>query len=448
MDLAKENRRFGRIFFPENPTEQFDAWLTTRETEIFIEATIDSPRTEQWPLILGVFNGLDKVTFVNCFASGGMAVGAGGAYTKIRSSYYISGLHALTSSELVFNKVTLLSPALAEWIIEKRPIKELDDKTYQVPEYEEIVNINVDAFNVKIHSGHFTRFNLQELNVKKVCTVIIESDVLRKIDEFASIWRDLKKLILFLTNKNPEFGDIYLRKGDDEYDLINVKDVIRDDKFSQAITISFHHVRDCVQEIVKKWFAHEKLRSVADLVLEKSINTQMSSQGFFLNVCVALETFYDNFLEIDKEGIARRIKNRKAIEKVIEDDELRNWFKEESSYWKNPTLRERLYGYREVIEFIMGTTFNGKYDTETFIANIVKTRNDMAHSGEYLKRFNSYELFLVGKTIEYTIRLEILRLIGVDVKNTHRPLINEARRNISNLAYLNQYNQHFKESKS
>src|SRR5687767_1193503 len=118
----EKDRIFGRIFLPETPEKEIEAWLIISEKQILLEASIDASRIEHWPLILGKFNGLDRVTFVNCYASGGISVGAGGSFRRIRVSYCIKMLHVNSPSELNFSGVTLISPALSNWTQEREGI--------------------------------------------------------------------------------------------------------------------------------------------------------------------------------------------------------------------------------------------------------------------------------------------------------------------------------------
>lgn len=168
----------------------------------------------------------------------------------------------------------------------------------------------------------------------------------------------------------------------------------------------------------------------------------MSWRGYFFNVCIALETFHQKFIaRSDYFGVKIRSALRSAIANLIRDEELRVWFNEKSAMWSMPSLRERLRDYRETIESIMGNTYEGKFDIDSFIGKVVRTRNDIAHYGTSSNHFNEYELFLAAKTIEYTIRIEILRQIGVNVTAKRRSLVEDARRNVATLARINQYNQ-------
>lgn len=435
METTK--RIFGRIFTPDDLGKKSEAWLTISPRSILIESSIQSGRTDHWPILLGEFNGMDMVTFVNCSANGGIDVGAGGSYTKIRVSYCIKRGHFYRPSDLLFNKVVLLSSVLSDWIDENESIIEIENGTYKIPQHHVIVNVNIEGFRLTINHSHRTQRLFRELHSKRICTVVIESDKPEHINGFSEIWRALKKLILLLTNKNPEFDEFYLNNGE-EFELMNVKDDLKVERFQQNIYVYYRLIKKSFETTIVNWFTQKKLKAVIDLALEKLFNTEMSSQGFFLNVCVALETLHDSFGNTDKEEIKNRLGKRDQIRDYIKDVELQTWFNRESSYWKNPTLKERLHSFRSTIEYIKGNSLK-KYDFETFITNIVKTRNDMAHTGEYLKRFNYIELFLATKIIEFTLRIEILRIIGVEIDSDRKSILHDAKKNIEALVYLNKY---------
>lgn len=435
-----KNRQFGKISFPDKPELQYEAWLTVDENEIVLEAPIPSYRTSNWPLLIGKFNSLGNVTLVNGHAAGGVDTGPGGPFTKIKFSYGIRGIQIDHPSKLLFNKVVLTSPTLADWIIEKEHINEISDNVYQIPKADKIIDMHIEEITLSIYNSYEHRSDIRNLKVKKICTICLQSRELIKIDNFAKHWAHLKKFILFITDKNPEFNRIWLFQDGNEYDLLNVQDDLNDKRFTQAIPIFYPPIENHLQSMLYYWFDNKQLSSIIDLVLERSFNSTMSHHAFFLNICVSLETFNQRFLEAEMSGVNERAKKREEISSLIGDTELLKWFEEQSSFWKNPTLRDRLSTYKNTIEKIMGKTFTGKFDIDTFIGAIVKTRNDIAHRGEFSHRFNYTELFLAAKTIEYTIRLEILKLLTVpDI--VLESLMEEAKGNISSLAYLNNYNQ-------
>lgn len=442
MNQIEQNQKriFGRIFTPEEKENKIHAWLMLSETGVVLEASIVAERSEYWPILLGEFNGMDSVTFLNCRAAGGVFVGAGGPIRTIRVATCISGGHFYQQSDLLFRSATLISPALAEWIVWDKMIERIGEGKYQIPDHQQVVNTNIGPFNLAIHNSHSIRSSDKELNVKRVCSVTIEAIEPISLDSFIQSWRHLKKLILFLTHKNPEFAKIFLyTESHNEFEYLQAKQTIRDDRFSISIDLTYHDISDCLNSIISNWFNNKKLNVVIDLALEKLMNTEMSTQGFFLNVCIALETFHSEFISNDEMSIKERLKKRESIAMLIQDQNLAAWFKKESSYWKNPSLKERLFAFKDLITVIKGNVFKA-YDVDTFISKVVKTRNDIAHSGEYLKQFTYIELFIAAKVIEFTLRIKIMKEIGINVHNDGKySLLNDARDSITVLARMNNY---------
>ncbi len=438
--MIESKRYFGRIFFPDKPDVKISgAWLTIAEKSISIEAPINTHKNDDWPIVLGEFNGLDKVTLLNC-RSGGGSSGAGGTYGIIKARFILAGIHIHTNDELKFNRATLFSSALENWIRENEWIDEEGESKYVIPKPKEIVNTNIESFSIVINTGHSIRQGV-ELHAHKVCTVQFISEIPTHFNDLLESIRHLKKLILFLTNKNPEFESAYFFIGDYQVELLNTSSPLEDKKFTQFIRIEYSEVKSYLTQLIQNWFTQKRLYPVVDLVLEKCFNTQMSSEGFFLNVCVAMESFHRRF---GKENV-KKIKldepqNKQAIIELLKDNcELLKWFKDKSTEWEKPSLKERLFEFKGTVKYVIGTVF--PFDIEEFIKRTVQTRNDMAHEGEHGKRFSDIELFLASKVIEYTLRLEILKLFGVNVNSTSRSLMDEAKNNIETLARLNDYNQ-------
>jgi len=434
-----QKRDFGRIFFPDKPDQQIDAWLTITPYSISLEASFNAHHAfDSWPIILGRFNGMNKVTFVRCYARGGIDIGGGGPYTKIAISYCISGEHYPTSDQLMFRKVTFRSSALRDWIMPNKGIESKEKGIYRVPENNEIVNLKLNGFNLQVVVGYTSKSFDGIFQLERICEISITADKLTHINDFGDNWARLKKLILFITNKNPEFTKIYLfpNEDGDRLKLINTEQEFQDDKFSQGINIYYHIIKDQFQGVIKKWFTHKELDPVIDLLLEKQRDTEMWAQGFFLAVCIAIETFHGEFGST-KDIDQKKLEKRDAIITLIEDQELLTWFTRESSYWGKPDLRSRLFRYRAVIETIKGTVFS-RYDMESFVGKIVQARNELTHSGNFMKRFTFLELFLATKILEFTLRIEILKILEIDVEQgDQRSPLADATRAIELIAVLN-----------
>ena len=436
--MIMENERiYGSIFYPDYPEKKTTGvWLSISKESIFIEVPNTTMDSEHWQIILGNFDGIDEITFVDCYSSG-YSLGSGGQYMKIYISYLIKGLHAYSAGDLSFNSIALTSPALTKWVIEKEGIRTLGNKTYQVSEEKEIARVTIESIEIVIRLEHSITHSFNNLEINKVCSISLESASMIDISVFSELMRHLKKLILFITHKDPEFERYFVYKDKhSNYEIINTNKSLKDSQFTQGIQVRYRDVNALLAEIMQKWFGLKKLHTVIDLILERCYNTEMSTQGYFLNVCMGIEIFQNTFGKKADEIInsADKINKEKVISR-LDDVVLLKWFNEKSQGWNNPNLKSRLMQFEMEIKQMI----NGVFDlsTEQFIDKIKDTRNDIVHRGTYKKQFAGSELFIAIKVVEFVLRLEIMKLIGIDINKAPYSLSENARRNVAILNGMN-----------
>lgn len=436
----EKTRIFGQIFLPETPDNKIDGvWLVIKSNSIYLEIPLNSLANENWNIIHGTFNSLDEVTFVNAYASGGSS-GAGGTWRKVIVSYMIKGAYFNKSADLAFNKIVLVSPTLSNWIIEPEGIHKSEENTYQIPEKKTIFSVPIEEVTIALHLTHEEYYSSSSLKVEKRAIIIIESLPEIHIERLSEFMRRIKKWILFVTNKNPEFSKYYLsNERKESLELVNTLDNLEENRFTQNLTFRYFDLKQSLSKVFINWMTNKSLEAVIDLIQEKNYNTGMSFQGYFLNMCVAVEYFHDQFIsdrniELTKE----RKEKRKIISDLIENEELKQWFRKTSKYWEKADLRDRLKAYQKPISKIMGETF--EFSTADLIDKVLKTRNSMAHDGSYNRHLTHIELLLVGKVIEFTIKYEILNLLEY-LPKTEGEVLKEAKRHVEILARLNKYNR-------
>lgn len=438
-ELKMQNQRlFGQIFTPEKPNEKIKGvWLNIEKEKIFIEAPFDHFSAKNWKVLLGEFNGLDKVTFLNVHTGGGSS-GYGGSWRKLHISIIIKGKHFYSETDLRFKSLTLNSPAMTKWIKLYDGIEKIESNLFKIPENKEILSIDFNDVNISVNIGHVRESSNSNLNIEKVCFWEIKSIDSTNLSTLSEIVRKIKRWILFVTNKNPEFSAYTLidEKGE-SFELVNTLKNLNENRFTQNIALNFFDVKLSIGQMLSSWLEKEKLESIVELIQEKEYNTELSFQSYFLNMCVAIESL--DFIfgnESLNNKIDSRTKDRQNIVSLIKDDELRDRFENETKNWLRSRYRERLKKYKEEFESIMGNTF--KCNSNTFINNIVNTRNSLAHNGTYKEHLTHIELLLYGKVIEFVIKLEILRLFDTKIEYIQK-ITDHSKRHIEILAKLNEY---------
>lgn len=436
----EQERVYGTIFLPTSPEKRITGvWLIIKSNSIYLETPANSLRDEFWDIILGEFNGIDQITFLNCHAGSGSS-GAGGTHINIHVSIAVKNLHANNIDDLKFKKAVLRSPALLQWITTLGGINYEESRALYIPDKQTIVETMIDNVNLSIELDYSVSYGLFKAEINKVCYIIIEADSPLEISKFDKIIRHLKKLILFLTNKNPEFSSYTFRNDDTYYPILNTTNRLKEDRFTQGLPVTYGSVQRNFDDVIRKWYEQKNLIPVIDLVLEHHFNTEMSMQGFFISACMAIEIFQNNFGKTTEETRSLlTLENRKKINDLIKDEILKKWFMERTQHWNNPTFKDRLMQFESIIAILIKGIFDTT--TETFVTKVVRTRNDIVHRGEHKDNFASLELFLATKIIEFTLKLSMLHLLEVDIKKPPHTLMQSAKDNISVLARLNKINE-------
>lgn len=434
---------FGKIFLPQQQDKPvMDVWLMLDDNSITLEVPRYFSDDDYWDIIHGEFTGMDKVTFVSCYA-GGSSTGMGGTHGGIHVSYIIKDAHFNSKEDLIFDKVHLTCPALTHWVIEKKSIETTDFKTFTLPDTIEVCKSIIRNVTISFNVWYPYSYSRKKLDAKKECYVAISSDKALNIDTLSEFMRQTKKFILFLTDKNPEYSVYHLFKEEQVlkeeevfeekvFELVNTTDSLREDRFSQGIHIGYFDVQDTLGPALEKWFELKELYPVIDFLLERHYNTDISSHGFFTSICAAIEIYEGN--KVDKTINATTIKNKKRILSSIDDDTLRQWFLNKTHSWDRPRM-EKLQEFKPTITELIKDIFN--LTPDEFIIKVIDTRNGIVHRGVYKDSFTSTELFLVTKILEFSLKLRILELTGLE--NTKRPdtFLKSAKSAIRILARLN-----------
>jgi len=432
-----KKRMFGEISLTDTTKHKTirGVWLNIKLNSIILEVPDDGLRDSFWELITGQFNGLDQVTFINCFEGGGSS-GSGGGWMNIIVSFLIKDCHFKDISDLRFNKIQLTSPALSNWIKDSQ-IVQINQYNFKIPENQIIFSIALNEFSISLMVLHTGKTELNSFTVNRKCVINIEANNIH-FNDLLKLIHKIKKLILFLTNKNPEFSEYTIHMGGNEFELLREYNNLNETRFAQNIYLTYFQIKPFIAEIFKTWLTDKLIVEVVDLIQEKNYNTDLSFQGYFLNTCIALESFHDKFKILDKNVLEEKIKIRKEIAELIVDASLKKYFLANSKSWERLTLRDRLFAYKDPIQKIMGDTFG--FSLDILIVKALKTRNNIAHTGKHDEFLTYFELFIIGKLLEFTLKIEVLNKLGYTSANTEQ-LLEVAKNHIKTIAKINRYNQ-------
>lgn len=373
----------------------------------YLEVPYNSFQNDNWDIITGSFNGLDKVTFYECDLGGGKG-GRGGYYKRIHFSFMFENEIIERREELIFEEVSFNSGALEDWILDNSVSIDIEysknAKQLTIPAKKTLHKVKTRIGTIAISRGFDSLIGSRDARVDRKSTITILFNEPMYFDEINQLCVQLKRLILFLTHESPQI---------DKYNFI-VKNILRPiilkersrfnkiSGFSEGIELNYLDVNPHLETLVKNWIENDKLVQVIELIQEKYMNTELSFQSYFLNCCVALESFHSKIIQ------------------------------------KKSSLRERITFFKNNIESIKnGFSSISPID---FIDNIVNTRNKIAHEGEYLKYLTELELLLYGKVLEFVVKIEILKTLGIQDEKLLENFQTDARDRVRVLAEMNGYN--------
>ncbi|MEH0156454.1 HEPN domain-containing protein [Limibacter armeniacum] len=437
--LKEESRFFGKLILGDNKVVD-GVWLYITDDVIYLEVPLKVLIDDRIPLIKGAFNNFGNVSFFNCYLGGG-ETGVGGGYRRIIVGYMLKGGIYNSLSDLRFNLLQFESQTLVSWINDYDTLFPFDDTNVSVefPKQKNILNVEYQGFAISITIGRDSKSSPHRYVSNKKCFISIRTNEAVHLDDFLDLKLKIENFILFVTNKDPHFSKCVLIEEQRSYvELINVSGNVKENKLPHNIRLSYIDIESDFKTVFYNWVSNDEVRTVIDLILEKCYNTELSPQGFFLNMCVAIECYHDKFIKNDtSEDIAERLEKREMISQLIDNEELRSWFRQKSNFWTRPDMRDKLMAFEQVFKVIHGEVF--PYTTKKLIDKILKTRNTMAHDGAFDKYLSRIELVILGKVLEYTLKVELLKLLGIN-KNVVDSLIEESRNNVESLAKWNEYN--------
>lgn len=366
-------------------------------------------------VVLGVFNRIGQVTFLDCNLSG-MASGSGANVKKYNVDLLLQGVHISDWQELKFSKCLVTIPSLYDWVgINAIKNRLLSENILYAENPKDVLLATFEKYQLLFSFGHDLKTEKNEIYLKQYTNlkiVALEEDI--HLREFVEIITHFKKFLLLIANKSPFSESITLFSNKYKYDnnhglipielIANSKDRNSTQLSISATRIEFEDIVSNFEDIIKTWYNNTNLYSSIDLIIEKFLNPNLSRENDFLNSCFAIETFHRRFrkIKIFKKTEFKRI--RKSIIDKIETDEHKEFFDEKLSYANEPSFKNRLFDLKKHFENILPSNI----DVDDYIVKIVKTRNYLVHRSQKNNTFNDFDMFYAARYIESIVRICIL----------------------------------------
>ena len=438
----RTQRYFGKLTFPSSENTVIEnVWLSFENDTLLIELPFHNLLNDQDDkrinVVWGEFKGLGKISLFNCYMDDGQS-SVGGILRKLKCHYSVNGEFFANSSELKSKRFRFYSDTLNEWLPRGIGIQQINDATITFDDIDNKIHFKIKEGTISISRKHIvTGSNFhREIDNQAVIDFEFQSDKC-----YISIWPLLfrfKKLILFLTDKNPHFQKLYIGASNEMYREISGPNIPLNSPFELGnLSLIYFDFEMDPSIAFESWMKNDSIEPITDFLLEKSFNFNQTIHSYFFSMCAALEGFHGLFFKSgtkkEKEKIGR--KEREIFLNHL-PEELKSEFKEKTKDWTKLSLRDKINDYKELFEEISSSLI--KNDWDTFATKIITSRNYIAHQADAnsSKGFKENELIETGKAIEFVLRIKLIEYLKWDIKNPER-FIEQAKNDIDYMSSRN-----------
>jgi len=447
--MTQNNNNLGSIKVPNKSTSYKSCWYRQDNNTLRVDIPNFESGEQSFPIVQGSFNGMDKITFLNSYI-GELNFGAGGTYRSMFPTYGIEGKHFDSISELIFKKFVVTFPALNNWITDGVEIvRDSDVTALTIPKPKVLLEIEFgDLSKLKLVQGFNRDSNRKRITIEKTSFFEITSAEGIDIDVVWSIVTSLRRLVLFLTHKDPSYSKLLLFKtlaeGESGLKVKRFVQSVNENNFSMRFDIDHNGIKEHLPKLIKEWLENEKLETIYGAIQEKYFNQDMSFKNYLFGLSIAIETFHEQFGKITgKEvDVINKKKDHKKIKDLVKKEfpDLSKWFLSNTGNLSKPTYIERLSTYHLYFELMLLPHIGG--ELKSLLTKVKQYRNEFAHTGES-SRFDSVEVILVSKSLEYLLLIETMMILTGGAFEKEFFCV-KGGRYISGLASMNNYNKKHK----
>jgi len=403
----------GKIFSPFNKGQSIDlARLSLSNERIELEFSCGSTQHQSISQIFGIFNGLGKVTLIDC-KNIKMSSGAGTELLVYSAEYLFNGEFINDPFSKSFSKVNIIMPSLLDWtklnsiennVWTENKISIKDKITKEI--------YNSDKFSIELFTSNSVKTQKihNKISITENVGLTIESNENINVWEFLNISRQIKKMLHILGNIDTHI-ESYIFDAKNEPTFLYCQDNLSLGKPSTLTPkIKFSDVEMNFDKIIYNWFNNLDIQTSIDLILEKTTNNHLSRENYFLNNCFSIETFHRQFknYKLFKPAEFKIVKNK--ILSAIDDKDISLLVRNNLAHLNQPNFKNRLIDFND--DFIQ--LLPEDFESEQYIRKIVKTRNYLVHRGSDKNTFDRFDILYCAIYLEALIKINIFRVLEIN----------------------------------
>lgn len=438
----KQNRVHGTLTFDPQDGTDLELYGSIEGDNFF-------PELKNQEIILGLTSDSKQVTLYGCFMTklGGVTLVQGEESGKPSTTYSIRylliGLHANSSTDLLFNQISSEIFNLGEWVgisgFKRQNINPEAFKNHEIiVEYKlpEPIEFEIDAtttgrFNFIANHPRLSPYQKTVTINQRVEFQAISAneksidDLLKYIITFQNfltlaLYKSTYPLSISLSGERhkKDYGDgeTYKKTIKLYFSSQNFK-TNEKPKFDFEMIFDYRRIQTDFKRIIKNWYSKYKLLEPAfDLVLEQFYNGNRFTVNTFLNLAQSAETFHarvHNHTKIPREQYK---KMKEDILKVV-PTEYHSWLNDQFNFGNNLNLHSRLTELTEkysnnILDKILG-------DKTQFVLNVKNSRNYYTHySNDGVKKaLKGSKLFYLSERLKILLVCSFLEEVGFNKDN-------------------------------
>ncbi|MDN4525489.1 HEPN domain-containing protein [Fictibacillus fluitans] len=272
------------------------------------------------PFIKGSTSNGSQVTLVDCSRKSTSGRMGSVATLGYKAKYMLSGVAFEKKEDIVFSKMQIDIPGIIQWgNVSNYNIPEsyIKDGLIELNILEPINIFTCDEYTVSyelICSHPFLSFMREEIVLKQMPSLLIESKVLKSLDWYIDVAVKMKRIIEIAMGTPLNFSSILAQSPKIIYEFENSQQKMRSIKVIHELTrkenmitaleeaISKHEFLFTLNELAEQGnFSHwhkisTKMEPIIELYIDDLYNRGLSYSRHFLNMAQALETYHSRFI--------------------------------------------------------------------------------------------------------------------------------------------------------
>jgi hypothetical protein len=374
--MKQDDKYYGEVWFDDNDKEKKFAVLLFENNEILIETNLYSPQgAYKEPHILGSFNGLGYITFIDCQTQ---QSATGLINSRIYNpTYCFIGLsHFVNPYKLKINQFDVVNEAIVKWI-DHRSFYNWNKKEIVSKDFKNEFYLPDKGIKIVIEQYLNYRGSGYEIKIENKGKVSFQTEKPVDILEAIKFYDQFQKVLQLLRGGSAQFEKFLFKcPSCDDWQEIYYNDKKLTKSKNTYVHTSYSEVKDDLEKILKGAYSLESFQFCLDKLMENFITRESSHNKRFTNSIAAFEAFLKNYNKKSNFKLVTEIRHHKDLFMRIGDMSEDEW--------------------------------------KEFPNKVVRSRNYHSHSNLGNREiFTEYQLLYISLLFDFVIGYLLLETIGV-----------------------------------